>query len=159
LCDPTIWLQYAHWLLTSTDLEGSTVVEYMRKCIRQVHAKYKSVPAHIEFFSVLDDTPARKETWLKGAVRQIYVQAFHDATARNEKVAKQASPMYTEHRSAVARSFRVLDTQASLKRNAAIQCLGYAAGRGGEEFCGLVIPTYNLMKTINYYSSLVVSEK
>lgn len=147
LCDEVIWLQYAHWLVhqDEKDLEGGTVVEYLRKCIRCVHDLYGADPAHAEFFTVLDGS-ARKDTWLKGLVRQIYVEAFKDATARGEKVSKQATPMYTAHRRDVSRQYRVHGSPDSMKRNAVIQITGgrlircnavilitgYAAGRGGE---------------------------
>jgi hypothetical protein len=73
LCDETIWLEFAHFLVHDPkEYKADTVVEYMRKTfgvVKDVHGKAGS--RHFEFFAALEIKDRRN--WLMGAIRQVCV--------------------------------------------------------------------------------------
>jgi hypothetical protein len=132
LCERTIWLEFMHYLVNDDEgvTKGGTVVEYARKSIAVAKAKFGSQPAHAAFFKSIDDE--NKQSWLKGAIQQVYTAKFHDAVDTGEEVASQAPPIYNDDRRDITKMLRLKDTEESCRRAAAVQLLGVAAGRPGE---------------------------
>jgi hypothetical protein len=81
---------------------------------------------------VLDSNNDASRNWLKGAIRQVNVQKFQEATKNGESVSTQASPIYGSHRRDIVQQLRLKNTDESLKRALVIQMNGVAAGRPGE---------------------------
>eukprot|EP00286_Rhodomonas_abbreviata_P023187 CAMPEP_0181299616 /NCGR_PEP_ID=MMETSP1101-20121128/6444_1 /TAXON_ID=46948 /ORGANISM="Rhodomonas abbreviata, Strain Caron Lab Isolate" /LENGTH=793 /DNA_ID=CAMNT_0023404783 /DNA_START=565 /DNA_END=2946 /DNA_ORIENTATION=+ len=139
VCDQDLWLEFAHYLLnthtatTGDPVKGGTVVEYLRKALGVARDKFgqHQERKYREFFEVLD-RPDDPRNWLKGAIRQVYVARFQEATAKGEEVAKQAWPIYTTHRRDISKALRKCGTLESIERNLVIQINGVAAGRPGE---------------------------
>ena len=70
--------------------------------------------------------------WLKGAIRQVNVQKFKEATANGDTMSAQAPPIYNSHRREIAKQLRLKGTAESIKRALVFQMNGVAAGRPGE---------------------------
>ena len=138
LCDQTIWLEFAHFLVyncanetTGKPLVCGTIVEYLRKCMGVVREVHGLRGEHKEFFAVLDVVDD-KRNWLKGAIRQIQVEKFKEAAAQGDTMSSQASAIYLLHRRDISRALRSHGTQESLQRNCILQINGNAAGRPSE---------------------------
>jgi hypothetical protein len=91
---------------------------------------YRFGDKHPDFFSVLVTTDCRN--WLKGAIRQVLVQKFKEATEKGEAMSAQAPPIYGSHRRDIMKQLRLLNTGEAAKRALVLQINGVAAGRPGE---------------------------
>ena len=92
MCNTDVWLEFAHFLLHNAQtskagdlFKGSTIVEYLRKAIGVAREKFGNSEdrTYREFFLFLDK-PDDPRNWLKGAIRQVYVARFHEATTKGE---------------------------------------------------------------------------
>jgi hypothetical protein len=84
-----------------------------------------------DFFAVLDRKDDARN-WLKGAIRQVNVQKFKEATANGDTMSAQAPPIYNSHRREIAKQLRLRGTAESIRRALVFQINGVAAGRPGE---------------------------
>ena len=80
VCDPSIWLEFAHWLVHTADLKGSTCVEYMRKVLGLARDRWSN--EYPDFFVVLDESSDRRVNWLKGMIREVHAEKFRQHTLK-----------------------------------------------------------------------------
>ncbi|KAJ1451882.1 hypothetical protein M885DRAFT_528617 [Pelagophyceae sp. CCMP2097] len=133
LCGKAIWLEYAHFLVHDTrQLKADTVIEYMRKTFNVVKDAHGGTGSpHYEFFAALANKDSHNN-WLMGAIRQVNVHKFEEATANGLAMSAQATPLYTWHRRALVKAYLRRGTNEAVLRAAVIQSNGASAGRPGE---------------------------
>jgi len=128
LCDQVIWREFTHFLAKVEEHKSGCTIEYLRKSFYVTRGKFGGNLEHASFFEdALDD-----KNWFKGMVRNVEKDAFEEACARNETVAKQAEPVYMYHRRKIAQALRQYDKPDGYKRLAVVQMNGIASGRPGE---------------------------
>lgn len=120
VCDQTLWLEFAHWIVNTytkkggAPLSGPTCVEYVRKLKNLAQDKFGHTSEHSEFFVYLNK-PDDFRNWLKGALRQIYVAKFHQATERGDvRPGRDVQPLSRLHNQCLGQLARVRGCKLSL---------------------------------------------
>ena len=125
LCDQVIWREFTHFLAKVEEHKSGSTIEYPRKSFYVTRGKFGGNLEHASFFEdALDD-----KNWFKGMVRNVEKDAFEEACARNETVAKQAEPVYMYHRRKIAQALRQYDKPDGYKWLAVVQMNGIASGK------------------------------
>jgi hypothetical protein len=93
--------------------------------------RFEKVPEYVAFFADLEKGDDSRN-WFKCVLREVSAMKFEEAMGKGESVTAQATPIYTEHRRAIAHSLLKHNTRESIKRNSVIQVLGMSAGRPSE---------------------------
>ncbi|KAJ1447823.1 hypothetical protein M885DRAFT_501391 [Pelagophyceae sp. CCMP2097] len=96
--------------------------------VKDAHGKAGS--SHYELFAELANKDSRN--WLMGALRQVNVQKFREATAKGKAILSQAFPIYVCHRREQFKALLRKGASEPILRAAVIQCNGAASGRPGE---------------------------
>ena len=134
VCCSPFFLEFSYWAVNhnSPSWAPGTIVEYCRKFMGVVEAKYKQ--AFPTFFHEIHDVN-QPGNWFKGMLLQVHVIKFKRAVENKDAIQRQAVPVYIETRRDISETIRKFGGMEDMMRNAVIQVNGFCAGRPSEFVC------------------------